>query len=43
MSTDVGPGVAAATTTGHAAFAPIAVGAVAGLAWAAGFRGHFIR
>jgi hypothetical protein len=38
MSTDVRPG-AAATTTGHAAFAPIAVGAVAGLAWAAGFRG----
>jgi hypothetical protein len=43
MSTDVGPGAAAATTTGHAAFAPIAVGAVAGLAWAAGFRGFMVE
>jgi len=34
MTTDIGP-----TSTRPAAYAPIAIGAVAGLAWAGGFRG----
>jgi hypothetical protein len=42
MSTDIGPGTAT-TTTRRAAFPPIAVGAVAGLAWAAGFRGFMVE